>query len=559
MWDVGVEYTESRSPIHPLASPGSHRMDDLHDELQHECGVAALYHLPGGQPSQLAPLAGPEQVSRLMPRLLLDLQNRGQLAAGFATYNPRRDKLLDTYRNIGTVIESFRMSQQAKYEEIMQEFAGRAAIGHVRYATCGATDKSYAQPFERVHGCKWKWFAFAFNGQLANFAELRDQLLTQTDYHLTRNTDTEIIMHYLSHELSQAGNERPDLFEVFGRLSAKFDGAYNLVFLNAMGDMVVLRDPTGFRPLCYAQEGPMFAAASESVALLNLGFQNFESLEPGEMILIQDGEVRKGRYAEPRRQAHCFFEWIYFANVASNLDGRSVYLTRSALGKELARQERLMERVPLDRDTIVVPVPDTGKAAADAMAFELGLPSVEGLIRNRYIGRTFIEGQNRAQRVQLKYTPLREVMGGKRVLLVEDTIVRSTTMKTLLHDLRERGGAREIHVRVACPPIVAPCFYGIDMSTVRELFAPRFLRGSRPTEAEHAAMAAELGADTLAYLPLEAIARCIGLDAEHLCRGCLTGKYPTPTGERLYQLSLRNRNGAPSARTYELAATTGGG
>src|SRR5205814_8530577 len=145
---------------------------------------------------------------------------------------------------------------------------------------------------------------------------------------------------------------------------------------------------------------------------------------------------------------------------------RSVYLARSALGRELARQERALGRVPLDRDTIVVPVPDTGKAAADAMAFELGLPSVEGLIRNRYIGRTFIEGQNRIERVQLKYTPLREVLAGKRVLLIEDTIVRSTTMKTLLHDLRERGGAKEVHARIACPPIIAPCFYGIDMSTM---------------------------------------------------------------------------------------------
>src|SRR5499425_2042456 len=153
--------------------------------------------------------------------------------------------------------------------------------------------------------------------------------------------------------------------------------------------------------------------------------------------------------------------------------------------------------VPLDDDTIVVPVPDTGKAAADAMAFELGLPSVEGLIRNRYIGRTFIEGQNRAERVQLKYTPLREVLQDKRVLLIEDTIVRSTTLKSLLHHIRDRGGAREVHVRIACPPIVAPCFYGIDMSTVRELFAPRFMHAARPTEQEQQAMARELGADSL--------------------------------------------------------------
>jgi amidophosphoribosyltransferase len=525
------------------------------DELHHECGIAAVYHLPDGPPSRLAPLAGPEQVSRLMPRLLLDLQNRGQLAAGFATFDPRREKLLDTYKQIGTVIEAFRLNHQAKYESIMQEFAGRAAIGHVRYATCGANDRSYAQPFERHHGCKWKWFAFAYNGQLANFAELRDQLLTQTDYHLTRNIDTEVIMHYLSHELSQCGDVRPDLVEVFRNLSRKFDGAYNLVFLNAMGDMVVLRDPHGFRPLCWARDGSLFAAASESVPLLNLGFREVQSLEPGEMIVIQDGQVRHERFAPKQTPSHCFFEWIYFANVASTLDERSVYLARAALGRELARQERALERVPLDGDTIVAPVPDTGKAAADAMAYELGLPSVEGLIRNRYVGRTFIEGQNRAERVQLKYTPLREVLAGKRVLLVEDTIVRSTTMKALLHDLRQRGGAREVHVRVACPPIVAPCFYGIDMSTVRELFAPRFLKGPKPTDAEQAAMAAELGADSLYYLPVDAIARCIGLDQSRLCRACLTGKYPTPTGEKLYQLSLRNRNnGSANSRSFELLA-----
>jgi amidophosphoribosyltransferase len=488
-----------------------------------------------------------------MPRMLLDLQNRGQLAAGFSTYNPDREKLIDTYKQVGTVIEAFRLNHQPKYENIMREYAGRAAIGHVRYATCGASDRNYAQPFERHHGCKWKWFSFAFNGQLANFTDLREQLLTQTDYHITRNIDTEIIMHYLSHELSQCGNERPDLVDVFSRLTHKFDGAYNMVFLNALGDMVVLRDPKGFRPLCYAQDGPLFASASESVALTNLGFREVHTLQPGEMILIQDGVVRKERFASSQQHAHCFFEWIYFANVASTLDSRSVYLTRAALGQELARQERELGLVPLDADTIVVPVPDTGKAAADAMAYSLGIPSVEGLIRNRYVGRTFIEGQNRVERVQLKYTPLREVLAGKRVLLIEDTIVRSTTMKTLLHDLRERGGAREIHVRVACPPIMAPCFYGIDMSTMRELFAPRFVHGDRPTTEDQFAMAEALGADTLFYLPLEAIARCIGLEDKHLCRACLTGDYPTETGKRLYHLSLRNVNAVSNSRTYEMA------
>jgi amidophosphoribosyltransferase len=522
------------------------------DELQHECGIAALYHLAGPEISTLAPPAGPDEISRLMPRVLLDLQNRGQLAAGFTTFNPDREQILDTYKQIGPVIEAFRLNHPAKAESVMAEFAGRAAIGHVRYATCGANNRSYAQPFERQHACKWKWFSIAFNGQLANFADLRAELLSLADYHLTRETDTEVLMHFIAHALRS--DERPDLVEVFSDLSRKFDGAYNLVFLNAMGDMVVLRDPVGIRPLCVAQDGPLFAAASESVALYNLGFREVESLEPGEMIVVQDNRLRRERFAPRRRTAHCFFEWIYFANVASVLDDRSVYLSRARLGEELARQEQTLGRVSLDEDTIVVPVPDTGKAAADAMAYALGVRSVEGLMRNRYVGRTFIEGENRADRARFKYTPLREVLAGKRVLLVEDTIVRSTTLKSLLHHLRERGGAKEVHVRVACPPIVAPCFYGIDMSTIRELFAPRFMAGSRPTVAEQQAMAADLGADSLFYLPLEAVARCIGLPEDRLCRACLTGQYPTPTGEQLYQVALRNRTSANgNGRTYESA------
>jgi amidophosphoribosyltransferase len=525
------------------------------DELQHECGIAAICHLGGDGRSPLAPVGSEDEISRLMPRILLDLQNRGQLAAGFTTFNPRREQILATYKQIGTVIEAFRLNHPAKAESVMAEYAGRAAIGHVRYATCGANTRNYAQPFERHHGCKWKWFSIAFNGQLANFADLKCELLSLADYHLTRETDTEVLMHFISHALR--GDERPDLVDVFSDISRRFDGAYNIVFLNALGDLVVLRDPAGIRPLCCAQDGPLFAAASESVALLNLGFQNIRSLEPGEMIVVQDGAIRQARFAAPRRSAHCFFEWIYFANVGSVLDDRSVYLARARLGEELARQERSLNSVPLDSDTVIVPVPDTGKAAADAMAYALGLRSVEGLMRNRYVGRTFIEGENRGDRARLKYTPLREVLAGKRVLLIEDTIVRSTTLKSLLHHLRERGGAKEVHVRVACPPIVAPCFYGIDMSTVRELFAPRFMSGGRPTVAEQQAMAAELGADSLFYLPLESVARSIGLAEDQLCRACLTGNYPTPTGERLYQLALRNQvNESSNGRTYEHAVVS---
>jgi len=507
------------------------------DELLHECGVAALFHNGAVSPGDIWE-GDPDDVSQLMPRMLQDLQNRGQLAAGFSSFQPRRDKLIDTYREIGPVTEAFRMNHENKYKSIMQEFRGRASIGHVRYATCGPTTKPYAQPFERQHGCKWKWFSFAFNGNLANFQQLKQDILDHNCYHLTRDNDTEVLMHMIGHLLR--GDEPPDLIQVFTDLSHKLDGAYNLVFLNALGEMVVLRDPLGLRPLCYATQGPLFAAASESVALLNMGFTDIRSLEPGEMIILRPGKpMQIHRYAPKRNPAHCFFEWIYFANVASTLDGRSVYLSRSRLGRELAALEEKQKLFDYkDGNTVVVPVPDTGKAAADAMGYALGIPVVEGLIRNRYVGRTFIEAGNRVDKVRQKFTPLREVLEGKRILLVEDSLVRSTTLKTLLSFLREAGGVKEIHVRIACPPIVAPCYYGIDMATRDVLYAPKFMKGRTPTIEEQAKMAKDLRTESLVYLPLDAVARCIDLPASSLCRGCLTSEYPTETGNKRYALDL---------------------
>jgi amidophosphoribosyltransferase len=485
--------------------------------------------------------------------MLLDIQNRGQLAAGMTSYNPSREQLLETHKDIGTVSEVFRLSHRGKAESLMREYAGRAAIGHVRYATCGSEDRNYAQPFERHHLEKRKWFAFAFNGQLANFQDLRDKLLSEADHHLARENDTEIIMHEISRELS--GDRRPRLVDVMRAVSQRFDGAYSIVFLNAQGDLLIARDPLGIKPLCYAKEGNLFAAASESVPLFNLGFQpeSIKSLAPGHAITITGGEFAIEPFAAVERTSHCFFEWIYFANVASTLDERSVYLSRTALGEELARLELADGRVPLDDDTIVVPVPDTSKAAADAMAHKLRVPAREGLIRNRYAGRTFIEGGNRLKKAETKYTPLREVLEGKRVFLVEDSIVRSTTMRVLLNRIRSQGGAKEIHVRVACPPIVAPCFYGIDMSTVDELFAPKFLRGRPLDDTVQAEMAAALGADSLRYLPVESIARAIDLPGSNLCQACITGRYPTPYGQSLYEIALANVGKADcSRRTYEV-------
>ena len=519
-------------------------------ELHHECGLAAIYHLPGPDTSPLCPAQGPEEVSRLVPRMLLDIQNRGQLSAGMTAWNPSRSQLLATVKDVGTVSEVFRLGHRGTYESLMEQHLGRAAIGHVRYATCGADDRGYAQPLERPHIQKRKWFSFGFNGQLANYPELRAEILAGDDNHLARDNDTEVIMHAIGNELSGLADPRP--VDLLAAIAARFDGAWNLAILDACGRMIVARDPLGIRPMEYARSGPLVAAASESVALLNLGFpaESIHSLEPGTALIVEGGEARVERFAESPRRAHCFFEWIYFANVASTMDDRSVYLTRKRLGEELAR----LETVTVDADTVVVPVPDTSKAAADAMAYALSIPCVEGLIRNRYTGRTFIDGaSSRRQKAESKYTPLREVLEGKRVLLVEDSIVRSTTMKVLLGRMRSLGLAREIHVRVACPPIVAPCFYGIDMSTIDELFAPVFLRDGRLTEEAQAAMAAKLGADSLRYLPVESVARSIGFDAADLCQACITGDYPTPAGERLYRVALTQTSRSQAGRTYEAA------
>ncbi len=524
-------------------------------KLRTECGVAAIYHLSTGESSPLCPPQGRDEVSRLVPRMLLDLQNRGQLSAGITTYAPDRKQLIDTHKDAGTVTEVFHLNQRPKYHALMDEYAGRAAIGHVRYATCGQDDRSYAQPFERHHIKKNKWFSFAFNGQLANYEELRKNLLKDNNTYLARETDTEILMHFLCSALKEGES---DLLEVCKKMTAKLDGTYNIVFLNALGEMFVARDPLGIKPLCYAFDGSLFAAASESVALFNLGFSSEEikNVEPGQIIIVDGKSVRIERFADSPRTSHCFFEWAYFANVASTLDGKSVYLARKNLGEELASQED----IPLDDSCIVVPVPDTSKAAADGMAYALKIPCMEGLIRNRYSGRTFIEaGEYRWRKAETKYTPLQEVLEGKKVFLVEDSIVRSTTMRVLIKRIRTVGKAKEIHVRVACPPITGPCFYGTDMSTYKELFAtPFFNKRGLPvsewilTPEIEKEMTEDIGADSLRFLPVRAISRAIGIPVLNLCQACINGEYPTEWGCKLANVAKDNYDHGVSGRTYEM-------
>ena len=504
-----------------------------------ECGIVAAYRLDG------QPLA-----ARVIPDMLLDVQNRGQLSAGLTSYLANREQLIDTHRDVGTVNEVFRLSRRAKAEAIMKRYDGTAAIGHVRYATSGLDDASYAQPFERHHGRRWKWFSFCFNGNLANYVELVEALTNQQGYHIIRGTDTEVIMHYLSYGLR--GERAPSLVSVFRMLGETFDGAYSLAFLNASGEMAVVRDPLGIKPLCYAQTDEWFMAASESVALSNLGIGPVKSLPPGMIAYVNDGQVQIQRYAEAERTAHCFFEWVYFANAASVLEDQSVYLARTNLGKELARLEHVDPK-----GAIVVPVPDTAKAAGDAMAYALGIPALEGLLRNRYVGRTFIESSMRAEKARRKYTPVRQVLEGRKIFLVEDSLVRCTTLRAVIGQMRERGGAKEIHVRITCPPIIAPCCYGIDMSSLDELYAVKFM--TTPTASllprqVTDRMARDVGADSLMYMPVESIPRCIGLARERLCMACVTADYPTRCGTRLHCAAREMYDKGHKGRVYESQA-----
>lgn len=533
----------SRDPIPPI------REATLNDDSpKHECGLAALYWLKepfngGNETSDQV-----DNVAPMMSQMLLDVQNRGAVAAGFTSYQPDRTTILKTFKDVGGVSEALRISHAAKHDSILSDNAGHAAIGHTRYATSGEDDDVlYAQPFERQHGRLWKWFSLAFNGNLANYSQLRERLLSKRGYHFTLNTDTEIIMHTLAYRLR--GQRRPDLVKVMAGLNRDFDGAFNIAFIDAMGRMFVSRDPHGFRPLCWAVRGRLFAAANESVALRNLGFDEINHLEPGQMAIVEDGCLRIERFAKAAEKSRCFFEWVYFSNVASEIDGKGVYHSRARAGRILAE----MEDQSVDDSCIVVPVPDTAKAAADSYAFSMRMPCMEGVIRNRYVGRTFIQPSgNREKSAKSKYTTVRSLLNGQRVFLVEDSIVRSLTLKTLVKQVRA-DGASEIHVRVACPPIVGPCFYGIDMSTLDELIAPRYTPArytGEPTADMLKKMARALNIDSIKFLPVSALGQAIDVDLDSLCVGCVSSKYPTPWGNKLIRRAKQNQKDGTKGRTY---------
>ncbi len=519
-------------------------------EIKEECAVAAV-SLP--KPLDNYPHGGS---AFYLYQMLLQMQNRGQLSAGITTYNPRRQQLIDTRKKIGTVNEVFSTNFKPKADAIMHRYAGTKGIGHTRYSTSGGDDEGSAQPFERHHGRKWKWFSFSFNGNIANFTELKADL-EKKNYHLVRNLDTEMILHFL--EKAQIGDKKTPMPDVFANLSEIFDGAYNIAYIDAEGTTAVMRDPMGIRPMCYSIDENFAGAGSESVSIANFTNNGIKPLKPGEIFISEGDSVEVKRYAKSPRNAHCMFEYVYFANAASVLDGKSVYETRWKLGVELARQESLKVN---DKDFVVVPVPDTAKPAADAYAHTVGIPSMEGLIRNRYVGRTFIESRDRMEKVKQKFNVNKSVIKGKKVILIDDSIVRGTTSKSLVEYLRDKGKVKEIHMRLTCPPIRSPCFYGIDMSTIGELVANRHSNKEQlhrtgwidvDTEVVEK-IAKDIGVDSLHFMTLEGLEKSIGLEngKKDLCAACVTGEYPTQWGAALRVKALeRYERGLEAKRTYE--------
>ena len=474
------------------------------------CGVIGAYSLKDKS----------KNVYPLIVRGLLDLQHRGQLSAGVTSYNPDRRRILQTHKNNGKVHEVFEINHRFKGKRLLEDYGGNAAIGHSRYATSGDTESNLAQPFERPHGRKSKWFSLAFNGNLSNFDKLKDGL-EEVGYNMTYDSDTEVIMHFLSREVqSHKPQEELNFVEIFKTLLTDFDGSWNIAFINADGKMVAVRDPLGLKPMCYGVTNDgILVFASESVVLSNLQIEA-TNLRPGEMIIVDDDNYTIKNYTETTKTSYCFFEWIYFAHLASVMDGESVYHVREAIGKQLAKEEQLT----FNGDYIVVPVPESSYVAGAKYAQEAHVPFIQGLLKNHSVGRTFIDNTNRVHNIQLKFTHLREVLQGKKIILIDDSIVRGTTMRALVTYLKEWSGAKEVHLRIGCPPITSPCFYGIDFPTIKELYA-----GTKTPEAK------DFNADSLHYMSLPGLLKALNKNEDELCTACLTSNYPTQEGSLRYK------------------------
>ena len=498
--------------------------------LEHNCGVAAVYlKRPLGEYK----FGGAANYLHLM---LEQMQTRGRLSAGVVVYKEPGNKLV-RHVGPGLVNQVFRMHEPEKHMELKQFLSSISGIGHLRYATSGdgIADEAVlkeAQPFLREHGKSWKNYGFAFNGNLTNYFDLRNELTNVHGYTVNTSVDTEVMMHFLAIDLkSLSENGKPRLSDLVRKAASRFDGAFSAVMVNGDGDLIAFRDRNGFRPLVWGENDNLIAVASESLALEKVGLTKFEDISSGGYLVVDKGKITKGVYSEPRR-SHCMFEWVYFSADPSVIEGIPVDLVRERLGEELAKVEPL--RGKFTKDYIVVPVPDTSIPIAHAMARQLGLEFVPAIYKNPSFGRGFINKQTERDRIMDgKYTIIRRRIESKKLIVVDDSVIRGDTFGRLANQLRENG-ALEIHLRSACPPIKHPCFYGIDFPSLEELMAS----GTTTIDEAEMIVKRNMELDSMKYLGLDELINAIGMDRRHLCLACLDGNYPTSGGREKFT-SLR--------------------
>jgi amidophosphoribosyltransferase len=462
--------------------------------LHEECGVVGVSY-SNDAPSALS-----------IYYALYALQHRGQESAGITVHDGTQ---VMTLKGMGLVPDVFNRGD-------IQKLKGSVGIGHVRYSTTGGSKIENCQPL--LVSFKSGTIAIAHNGNLVNTKELRTELEKEGRIFLS-DSDTEVIAHLLVKKLMHS-----DLDEAVRELMKRFVGSYSLVIL-LDNTLVAVRDPLGVKPLCLGHIDNGYMVASESAAIDILNGVFIRDIAPGEMLIIKGGEYESKQLVRSKNSAHCVFEYIYFARPDSVIDGKLVYNVRMRIGQMLFSEH------PAKAD-IVSPVPDSGITAAIGFSKRSGIDYMEGLMKNRYIGRTFImPGQDmRETAVRLKLNTIKPNIEGKNVVLVDDSIVRGTTSRRII-DLMRKSGARELHMRVASPPIISPCYLGIDMATREELVAAhKAVKG----------VEAVINADSLGFISIDGLVSSIGIPRDDLCLGCLTGAYPVEIpGEQCARKQLK--------------------
>ena len=456
------------------------------DKLHEECGVAAIYGHP--------------EASKLTYLSLYALQHRGQESAGIASSNGER---IELHKAMGLVSDIFT-------GERLAALPGSLAIGHTRYSTTGDSALLNAQPI-RVECSKGK-VALAHNGNIVNAHDIRSQLERQGSIFQT-TSDTEVIVHLI------ARSKEETLESAMADSLRRIEGAFSLVMLTP-DRIFAARDPRGFRPLVMGRihgqsdhHKDSIVFASETCAFDLIGAKYEREVKPGELVIVGPEGVHSRFYSSQQPNSGCIFEHVYFSRPDSIIFGRSVQQSRDAMGRQLALE------APVNAD-IVIPIPDSGVTAAMGYSYQSGIPIQFGLIRNHYVGRTFIEPEQRVRDfgVRLKLNPVKHVIDGKRIVLIDDSIVRGTTSRKIVRMVRD-AGAKEVHMRISCPPTISPCYYGVDTPSKNQLIAAN---KSVDEIREY------IGADSLAYLSLEGLKKAAG-ESEKLtyCTACYTGKYPT--------------------------------